>query len=384
MAVFAWSGGTLTAAQRTALTQASTLDLVKNDSTHSGAGSVRWTYSITDSALDFLAAGEKLTVTYNVTLDDGHGGTVTQPVTVTVTGTDDAPVITTADPHAALTELAGTTDSSSPDSISGTLAFADVDLSETGHTTAVTNIAASGVTSGLAGNATLLGFLTTGTVTNAAGSSSGSIPWTFSAPDKTFDYLAVGETVTLTYTVQVTDASNKTGTQTVTVAVTGTDDAPVIVGDSTTPTGSLTEDAQGHGVGRERVSGMIAFHDVDLTDHHTVSKSVASFAWWGGTLTAAQLTALTSASTLTFVKSDSTGTGAGSVAWTYKVTESAITFLAVGETLTVTYTVTVDDGHGGTASQLVTVTIAGTNDAPTIVNRLDHGDGLAHRGCPGP
>jgi len=46
---------------------------------------VAWSYSIADQALDFLAAGETLGVSYNVTIDDHHGGTVTQPVTVTVT-----------------------------------------------------------------------------------------------------------------------------------------------------------------------------------------------------------------------------------------------------------------------------------------------------------
>src|SRR5262249_31898310 len=95
---FTWSGGTLTPAQQAALTAAGTLQLTTADSTHSGAGSVAWTYKITDSALDFVAAGETLTATYNVTINDGHGGTVTQPGTVTMTGTNDAPTIAAGTP----------------------------------------------------------------------------------------------------------------------------------------------------------------------------------------------------------------------------------------------------------------------------------------------
>ena len=57
-------------------------------------GSASWTYSLADSNFDFLAVGEILTLTYTATVDDGHGGVVTQPFTVTITGTDDAPVIT--------------------------------------------------------------------------------------------------------------------------------------------------------------------------------------------------------------------------------------------------------------------------------------------------
>ena len=57
-------------------------------------GSADWTYSVPDSAFDFLADGEILTLTYTATVNDGHGGIVTKPLTVTVTGTNDAVAIT--------------------------------------------------------------------------------------------------------------------------------------------------------------------------------------------------------------------------------------------------------------------------------------------------
>ena len=37
--------------------------------------------------------------------------------------------------------------------------------------------------------------------------------------------------------------------------------------------------------------------------------------------------------------------------WTYTVANSATQYLAVGETATETFTVTIDDGHGGTVDQ---------------------------------
>ncbi|MGY8685639.1 VCBS domain-containing protein, partial [Bradyrhizobium sp. UFLA05-153] len=48
-------------------------------------------YSAQDKTFDFLAAGQTLTATYAVSVDDGHGGTNSQNVVVTITGTDDAP-----------------------------------------------------------------------------------------------------------------------------------------------------------------------------------------------------------------------------------------------------------------------------------------------------
>ena len=68
-------------------------------------------------------------------VDDGHGGVVTQPVTITVTGTNDTPVITSGTQAGAITELFNTpqpnpTGSATPDTATGTITFTDVDLSD--------------------------------------------------------------------------------------------------------------------------------------------------------------------------------------------------------------------------------------------------------------
>ena len=67
-------------------------------------GSATWTYSVADNAFDFLADGEILTLTYTATVDDGHGGVATKPITVTVTGTNDTAEITSAPQTGAITE----------------------------------------------------------------------------------------------------------------------------------------------------------------------------------------------------------------------------------------------------------------------------------------
>ena len=80
---------TLSDDQKTALTAASTLALTNNDSTHTGSGSIDFSYSAADKSFDFLAQGETLAVTYDVTVSDEHNATSTQSVTVTITGTND-------------------------------------------------------------------------------------------------------------------------------------------------------------------------------------------------------------------------------------------------------------------------------------------------------
>jgi VCBS repeat-containing protein len=119
------------------------------------------------------------------------------------------------------------------------------------------------VIAGLPDAATLLTLLHPTGVTKAAGSSQGVINATFSAFEQTFDYLWAGETVTLTYTLQVADGHGGTGTQTVTVTATGTNDGPVISGGLVIA--SVQEDA---GAG-SRASGQLTVTDPDLSDTET-------------------------------------------------------------------------------------------------------------------
>src|SRR5437868_6575453 len=73
-----------------------------------------------------MAVGETATEKFTVTISDGHGGTVEQLVTITVTGTNEAPTITaaTTDATGAVTE-----DATTPNlTTTGTIAFNDVDL----------------------------------------------------------------------------------------------------------------------------------------------------------------------------------------------------------------------------------------------------------------
>ena len=339
------------------------------DTTGTGTGgSDAWTFSAQDHSFDYLAAGQTVTLTYTVQVDDGHGGLVSQPVTITITGTNDTPVITSATQTGTITELSNPTGSTAPDTATGAVTFTDADLSDH-HAVTVTHVAASGTISGLPTNETLLSWLSLGTLTDTTGTGTGgSDAWTFSAQDHSFDYLAAGETVTLTYTVQVDDGHGGVVSQPVTVTITGTNDAPTIVAGSTTATGTIGEIASTTGSSTsDSTAGSIAFADADLSDTHTVSKAAPSFAWSGGALTAGQIAALTSAGTLALTEHDSTGTGAGSVAWNYSAQDKSFDFLAAGQTLIVTYNVTVTDNNGLSSTQPVTVTITGTNDAPTIV-----------------
>src|SRR5260370_1067460 len=104
---------------------------------------------------------------------------------------------------------------------------------------------------------------------------------------------------------------------------------------------AVTEDATTPNLS---TTGTITFADVDKIDTHSVSAVADAGNTLGGTLTPV-------------VTTDATARVAGTVTWTYTVADDATDYLAVGQTATEKFTVTVSDGHGGTASQLVTITI---------------------------
>jgi VCBS repeat-containing protein len=330
-----------------------------------GNGSLSWTFSDADEDFDFLSKNQTLTLTYNIRVDDNHGGFVNQTVKITVTGTDDRPVVA-VEPITVITEQADQTLSLSPDIAHIALDFTDEDLTNTGHTASVTGVSATGNTSGLLpgalGNAELMAFFHVDNVVKTSGSSTGTINTTFAAPDLAFDYLAAGEQLNITYTVQLDDHAGGINTQTVNVTVVGTNDAPVFL--CGPAEAHLTEGENLSPAGDLMAQGDLDFTDIDLSDAHSLSTTVTASLSGGGTVPLSEAALL--AAFQTSLGPDTTGHVVGEVDWTFDIDNDAVSFLSAGETLTLTYHVTVDDGAGGTATQDVTVTILGTNH-PVVV-----------------
>jgi Ca2+-binding RTX toxin-like protein len=169
-------------------------------------------------------------VTLELRADDGQG-VATKDFTLAI-----APVNPSVNDGAStetglITELPGTTGSLVQDSVAGSIAFDDPDSADI-HTGSVTGVTISGHGGGLPADSALLTFLTLGGVTEPAGGQPGLQPWTFSAADQTFDYLAAGETVTLTYALRISDGAGGVTTTNVSVTVTGTNDAPIAANES--------------------------------------------------------------------------------------------------------------------------------------------------------
>jgi VCBS repeat-containing protein len=155
-----------------------------------------------------------------------------------------------------------------------------------------------------------------------------------------FKFLAVGQKAV--YVIAFDSQSGPDTThQTLTFTVDGSNDAPVI--DVAHTTHSAAAGIGGSGV---TAQGQIAFKDDDLGDGHTSSVTANSSNVGSLALGLAV---------------DTGGLGSnGSIAWAYNADPSAVIAKLIASangTFTETFTVTISDGHGGTVTQTVDITV---------------------------
>lgn len=181
--------------------------------------------------------------------------------------------------------------------------------------------------------------------------------------------LAEGEQAVDTFTVKVQDEFGAFDTRTLTVNVTGANDAPVLQ-TSAVVTRSLAEDA-GVGAGQITAAGQGQFADVDLADTHSVGAALASARLSDGSALPAPLAAALPGALTVMLLDEATGDAQGGYRWDFALDSAATQFLAAGQDLVLTYDVQVSDNHGASATQQVTITVRGANDAPVIAMSPD-------------
>ena len=176
-----------------------------------------WTYTLDQTKVQDLDAGDVVNDTVTFTASDG----TSQQVTIQINGTDDAPVIA-----GTFTGTVDEGDLGDVETASGTLSISDVDANDSPMFTDAASVGDNGL-----GNFTLV-----------------SGVWTYTLDQAAVQHLDTDEVATDTVTFTATDGS----TQQITITINGTDDAPVIsgsfsgevdegdIGDVETATGTLT------------------------------------------------------------------------------------------------------------------------------------------------
>jgi VCBS repeat-containing protein len=193
---------------------------VDDESSGDGAGSVGWTYTLDNAAAQSLREGAVRTESFTVTLSDDFGASVDKVVTITITGTNDRPLLEIGNASGALTEGDGAATLSD----SGALSFSDVDVGDA-VTVSFTPASAPAWSGGpLAPDLSAV---------LAAGFSVDAASWQYST-NANLDFLGAGQTITMTFDVVASDnsaaANAASAPQTVTIVITGSNDAPVLGG----------------------------------------------------------------------------------------------------------------------------------------------------------
>jgi len=368
---------TLTPAQQAAIAAVLTLTPAADNTNN---GSVAWSYDVADANFDFIAAGETLVLTYNATVDDGHGGIVIVPLTLTVTvnGTNDIPTITAN--SGGFTELLGTTDDPTARQVGGTIDFTDVDLTDkptvtTAHASFtyknalnvdITSTLTAPHLAAIAAVHPALSLMPQGTNAN-----NGSVTWSYELPDNSFDFLAKGETLALTYTATVNDGHGGIVSAPFTVTITGSNDVPVANGDANT--GDAVVES---GVNPANTSfaddptavGNVLTNDTDVDINHALS--VAAVAGIAGNVGLA----------VTGTYGSVTIGADGSYSYTLDNSDPDTQALAQGEIVTDVFGYRVTDEFGATSTASLTITITGTNDAPVANADTNAGDAVVEAG----
>jgi VCBS repeat-containing protein len=187
-----------------------------------------WSFDASGSGLDALAAGETQTLLVNYAATDRAGAVGTSTLTITVTGANDEPVA-----------LAASATAVEDGYVSGQLSASDPDHGAT-------------LTYSLVGRAVPPGF-----TLDADGG------WAFDTNLYEYQSLAEGETDEFTIGYRVTDEHGASSTSTLTVTLTGANDAPVTTShwaeaiEGETASGQLIAMDQDHGA--ELIEGGVGF-----------------------------------------------------------------------------------------------------------------------------
>ena len=288
------------------------------------------------TALQALSTDEVRQEVFHVTTTDGSSTTVT----ITVTG---KPLAVYAHAGNAL-EAGGIANATAGVDAVGTAVSGGVLDNALGVTAGSTSVArVSSVSFGAA--AGTVGVVLAGRYGSLTLNADGSYHYVVDNTAAEVEQLARDQVVTDQFAFIVTRDGGRSVSSTLDIRVTGTNDTPVVA--TSGLTGSITEALVPVGILSD--SGSVTFSDVDLADGHTVLPSITASSGALGSLSA-------SVSTL-----------GDAIGWTYNVAASAVEYLAAGEQKVETFTLTLDDGQGGTVARTVTVTITGTNDTPVAL-----------------
>ena len=196
---------------------------ITDPATGAGDGEITWTFDVHDSYLDSMAEGETIVQTYTVNVTDNHGATASHDVVITIQGTNDAPVAT-ADVNF-VTEAG--VDVPAAANLHGNVLDNDADVDH-GASLAVVGIMSNNLGTDDSSFNSNDRLVLRGEYGRLSMDENGNYRYNLLDNDPDTNALKQGEEVNDVFTYRVSDGQGGFDTQTLTIHITGTNDAPVI------------------------------------------------------------------------------------------------------------------------------------------------------------
>ncbi|MGB0922511.1 MAG: VCBS domain-containing protein [Alphaproteobacteria bacterium] len=288
----------------------------------------------------YLAEGELYSDTSTITVSDGEFS-ASADLTIEVIGVNDGvEILSGSGLGSRITELnSGSQENSITHQVTRTIDFEDVDIIDT-HTASFTPQATG-----------YLGGFSVADPTTTATTTQGSVEWTFQVADGQLEQLSQDEIRPQFYDVTIDDGKGGAAIQTVAVTLFGTNDDETI---NTNPDVSIFEGNVNSLVDTPLLTtgGLINFRDPDLNDVLTV--------------TITELDATSGGSDRGFFMGNIVHTVtpvAGrpdqyNINWEYQLPTTALEFYGNGADVLERFTVTVDDGIGAAATEVIQVELS--------------------------
>jgi len=305
-------GGTLTAA-------------IIDPALGTGDGNIKWTYTLSNAVAQ-QAAAHTYQESFTILIDDGHGGITSQIITVGVHGRNDAPIAIDENEIAVEEGVV----------LSSNVLSNDIDV-DLGAVLQVNQI----YTGNIEGAGTLgsLGTALVGLYGSLTLNSDGTYSYVLNHANPLVNSLAVGETLTESFNYRVTDGL-RSDRAVLNITIEGSNDAPTVVAALAT---TVAEN--------DSASTLALLSGASDVDHgETATLSIINMTY--------------------SVDGVATGLPAGVSLSGYDLTidpaHLAFDHLAIGEQTVIQVGYDIQDVHGAIVHQTASITVTGTNDAPTV------------------
>ncbi len=308
------------------------------------------TYTYTPGlAAQAIPQGTTAQDVFSYTVNDGNGSTATTTITINIVGSNDA-LNANPDLRAIAEPNPGPGNTVTGNVILGGQVGEQADVDADGDPMVIQGAVVGNVPGP---HTSVIPVTIAGTYGSVQLSANGGYVYT---PNANAQTIRAGQVVNDVFTYTINDGNGNQASTTLTIRITGANDPPLANPDANSISSTATTPRTGNLIAAGSANDQVDT-DPDVGDVLSVQGVVA------GNNPASHTTGVGSSITGTY--GAVTVAANGSYSYLLNAANPAVQALAAGQTLTETFSYTINDGNGGVSTSTLTITINGANDPPS-------------------